>query len=120
MIVQPRSVSRFMFIFGAIADGAVAVTWFLIATGYELPNVLNGYVGTGRDYQLAMYLGALLMAGWALVLAWGAVSPLARRGLLLITALLLILSVAIELTFFVTCYRVPHSFSGLAGAPCSV
>lgn len=91
---------RFMFVFGAIADGAVALTWILIAAGFEIPNILNGYVGSGSDYQLAMYLGALLMAGWASLLAWGAIRPIERRGLLLITAVLLMLSVITELLFF--------------------
>ena len=60
---------RFMFILGAVIDGAIAVSWFLIASGLRIPNILNGYIGTGSDYQLAMYVGAMFMAGWTNLLA---------------------------------------------------
>jgi hypothetical protein len=89
-----------MFIFGAVVDGAIAVSWFLIACGSRMPNILNGYIGTGSDYQLAMYVGAMFMAGWTILLAWGAIKPIERRGLLLITSVLLFLSVIVELVFF--------------------
>ncbi len=91
---------KFMFIFGAVVDGAIAVSWFLIASGLKIPNILNGYMGTGADYQLAMYIGAMFMTGWTVVLAWGAIKPIERRGLLLITSGLLFLSVIAELVFF--------------------
>ena len=41
---------KFMFIFGAVVDGAIAISWFMIAAGYRIPNILNGFVGTGPDY----------------------------------------------------------------------
>lgn len=89
-----------MFIVGAVVDGAIAVSWFLIASGRDIPNILNGYIGTGADYQLAMYGGAMFMAGWTVLLAWGALKPTERRGLLLITSGFLLLSVIIEFIFF--------------------
>jgi hypothetical protein len=58
-----------MFILGAVVDGAIALSWFLIASGSPIPNILNGYTGTGSDYQLAMHVGAMFMAGWAILLA---------------------------------------------------
>jgi len=91
---------KLMFIIGAIVDGAIAISWFLIASGLEIPNILNGHVGTGSDYQLAMFVAAMFMAGWTAVLAWGAVKPIDRRGLLLITSAGLFLSVIVELVFF--------------------
>ena len=91
---------RLMFIVGAIVDGVLAVSWFLIASGTRIPNILNGYTGAGPDYQLAMYVGAMFMAGWTILLAWGAIKPVERRDLLLITAALLFLSVIIELVFY--------------------
>ena len=91
---------KFMFILGAVVDGAIAASWFLIASGFKIPNILNGYIGTGTDYQLAMYSGAMFMAGWTVILAWGAIKPIERRGLLLITACFLSLSVIVELVFF--------------------
>ena len=89
-----------IFIIGAVIDGGVAVSWFFIASGWKIPNILNGYIGTGPDYQLAMYGGAMFMAGWSVLLAWGALKPNERRGLLLITSGFLLLSVIIEFIFF--------------------
>ena len=62
---------KFMFIYGALLDGAISVSWFLIASGLKIPNILNGYMGSGADYQLAMYYGAMFMAGWTILLVWG-------------------------------------------------
>lgn len=91
---------KFMFIFGAVLDGIIAVSWFLIVSGLKIPNILNGYMGAGADYQLAMYYGAMFMAGWAVLLAWGAIKPIERRGLLVITSGFLFLSVIVELVYF--------------------
>lgn len=91
---------KFMFILGAVVDGAIASSWFLIASGWKIPNILNGYTGTGADYQLAMYGGAMFMAGWTVLLSWGALKPIERKGLLLITSGFLILSVIVESVFF--------------------
>jgi len=98
--MKAESILRFMFIIGAVVDGGIATSWFLIASGWGIPNILNGYIGTGPDYQLAMYGSAMFMAGWAVLLAWGALKPIERRELLLITSLFLLLSVIIEIVFF--------------------
>ena len=95
-----KSILKLMFILGAVVDGAIAVSWFLIASGWEIPNILNGYIGAGLDYQLAMYIAAMFMAGWAVLLAWGALKPIERRELLLITSGFLLLSIIIEFVFF--------------------
>jgi hypothetical protein len=100
MKISPASLLRLMFILGAVVDGSIAVSWFLIASGADIPNILNGYTGTGSDYRLAMYLGAMFMAGWTILLAWGAVKPVERRDLLLITSMLLVLSVVVEIVFY--------------------
>jgi len=100
MKISSTSILRLMFILGAVVDGAIAVSWFLIASGADIPNILNGYTGTGSDYRLAMYVGAMFMAGWTILLAWGAIKPVERRDLLLITSILLFLSVVIELVFY--------------------
>ena len=98
--MKANSILKFMFIIGAVVDGGIAISWFLIASGWEIPNILNGYIGTGQDYQLAMYAGGIFMAGWTVLLAWGALKPVERRELLLITSGLLVLSVIIEFLFF--------------------
>jgi len=98
--MKADTILKKMFILGAVIDGAIAGSWFLIAAGWEIPNILNGYTGTGPDYRLAMYVAAMFMAGWAVLLAWGALKPVERRGLLLITAGFLLLSVIAELVLY--------------------
>ncbi len=100
MKISSNQLLKLMFIIGAIVDGAIAISWFLIAFGLRIPNILNGHVGTGSDYQLAMLVAAMFMAGWTAVLAWGAAKPIDRKGLLLITSVSLFLSVIVELVFF--------------------
>jgi len=91
---------KLSFLIGAVADALVAVNWFLIASGAEIPNTMCGLVGTGVEYRFAMYISALFMAGWATILAWGLFSPYERKGLLLITAGLLLLSIVLEIVFY--------------------
>jgi hypothetical protein len=98
--METYKILRLLFVLGAVVDGAIAVSWFLIASGWELPNILNGYTGAGQDYRLAMYVAAMFVAGWAVLMAWGAIKPVERRGVLLITAVFLLLSVIIEFMFF--------------------
>ncbi|MGB3211410.1 MAG: hypothetical protein WBB19_11955 [Desulforhopalus sp.] len=93
---------QLLFILGAIIDGMIAVSWFLIASGWNIPNILNGYVGDGPGYRLAMYIGAMFMAGWTVILGWGALKPIERRDLLIITSAFLTFSVIFEFLFFKT------------------
>lgn len=94
--LKTNAMPRLMFILGAAVDGGIALSWFMIASGWKIPNILNGHTGTGQDYQLAMYVAAMFMAGWTVLLAWGALEPIERRELLLITSALLLLSVILE------------------------
>ena len=73
MKISSNQVLKLMFIIGAIVDGAIAISWFLIASSLRIPNILNGHVG---------------------------VKPIDRRGLLLITSVGLFLSVIVELVLF--------------------
>jgi hypothetical protein len=86
---------------GAVVDGILAIMWFLIASGYNVPNLLNGYAGSGVDYQQAMYVAAMFMASWTMLLIWCAQSPVERRGILMISACMLFLSVIVD----VVCWR---------------
>jgi len=95
-----NSILKSVFILGAILDAGIALSWFLIAGGIEIPSILSGYIGTGQDYQFAMYVAAMFMASWAVILGWGSFKPIQRRGLLLITALFLFFSVLIEIIFY--------------------
>jgi hypothetical protein len=91
---------KLSFIIGTVADGLVAMNWFLIAFGVTVPNFLCGFNGSGMDYQFAMYIAALFMSGWAVILFWGWFKPHERKGLLFITAVLLLVSIVFEVLFF--------------------
>jgi len=95
-----RQFLRLSFLIGGVADALVAVNWFLIASGVAIPNLLSGFVSTGEDYRFAMYIAALFMSGWSAILFWGWFEPVARRGLLPITASLLLVSIVLELVFY--------------------
>ena len=98
--MKANTILKFMFILGAVVDSAISASWLLIASGWDIPNILNGYIGAGAGYRLAMYVGAMFMASWAVLLAWGSHKPVERRGLLLIASGFLLLSVITELVFY--------------------
>ncbi len=91
---------KLSFLIGAIADSIVAANWFFIASGASVPNMMCGLLSTGEEYRFAMYISALFMAGWAVILAWGWFRPFERKGLLLITAVLLLVSIVLETLFY--------------------
>jgi len=45
--MKANSILKFMFIIGAIVDGGIAISSFLIASGREIPITLNGDIVTG-------------------------------------------------------------------------
>ena len=100
MAARGLNLLKLSYLVGAVADAVVAINWFLIAKGVEIPNMMCGLLGTGEEYRFAMYISALFMAGWAAILAWGWFRPIERKGLLLITAVLLLVSMIIELAFY--------------------
>lgn len=91
---------KLLFQLGALIDAAIAISWFMIAAGFDLPNILNGYVGTGESYRLAMFIAAMFMTAWTVILIWGSLKADERKGLLLITAFFLFTSVIVEWIFF--------------------
>lgn len=98
---------KLSFIIGTIADFVVGINWLLISLGYDFSNLISSFKGAGTDYRFAMYIGTMFMFGWTVLLFWGYFKPLERRGLLIITASLLLISIMIELLF----YR--HVLSGI-------
>ena len=91
---------KLSFIIGTIADFVVGTNWLLISIGYSIPNLISSFKGAGTDYRFAMYIGTMFMFGWTVLLFWGYLRPLERRGLLIITAVLLSISIMIELLFY--------------------
>lgn len=91
---------KLSFIIGTIADFTVGINWLFISIGYSIPNLISSFKGAGTDYRFAMYIGTMFMFGWTALLFWGYLKPLERRGLLIITAVLLSISIMIELLFY--------------------
>jgi hypothetical protein len=87
-------VLKTVFLIGAIADGVIAIEWFLISLGLvDLPVHPSFFVGSGQDFRFALSSGGLFMMGWAFLLYWGSLRPIERRGILLLTATMLFLAI---------------------------
>jgi hypothetical protein len=74
---------RVAFLVGAVTDGLAVIPMLSRRIGAALFG--GDSSPSNMDYRFAMGLGAALMAGWTLLLLWGAASPLARRDILLLT-----------------------------------
>ena len=68
---------------GAIADGVVALAMFAEAI-LARPSPLTHYVPE-TPYRYAIGLAASLILGWTVLLLWANRKPVERRGVLLIT-----------------------------------
>lgn len=82
------------FLVGAIADALIAIEWFLISLGLvDMPMHPSFFAGSGQDYQFVLSVAGLFMMGWALLLYWGSLRPIERRGILLLTAVMLFIAI---------------------------
>jgi len=89
------------FLIGAVADGVIAIEWFLISLGLlNTPVHPSFFVGSGQDFQYVLSIGGLFMMGWAFLLYWGSVQPIERRGILLITAVMLFTAILSDYIIF--------------------
>ncbi|MCX6554491.1 MAG: hypothetical protein NTZ12_05675 [Candidatus Aminicenantes bacterium] len=74
---------RIAFLVGAVTDGLALIPMLSRRIGAAL---FGGDSSRANfEYRFAMGIGAALMAGWTLLLLWGAASPIARRDILLLT-----------------------------------
>jgi undecaprenyl pyrophosphate phosphatase UppP len=74
---------RAAFLIGAVTDGLAIVPMLSPRAASAL---FGGDPGrASREYRYAMLIGASLMAGWTVLLLWGAASPFERRDLLVLT-----------------------------------
>ena len=88
---------RVAFLVGAITDGLAVMPMLSRRIGTAL---FGG--DRSRDnieYRFAMGIGAALMAGWTLLLLWGAASPIARRDILLLTVFPVITGIVLAMVF---------------------
>ena len=88
------AVLRAAFLIGAVADGLIAVEWYLISLGrVDMPIHPSFFVGSGQDYQFVLGTAGLFMMGWAFLMYWGSLKPVERRGILLVTAVMLFIAI---------------------------
>ena len=71
------------FLVGAVTDGLAIIPMLSRRVGIVLFGGDPSRISS--EYRYAMGIGASLMAGWTLLLLWGAASPIERRDILLLT-----------------------------------
>ena len=84
---------KFTYLFGMVLDLVAAVEMFASALwGDSSPFIGFGLTIEGNsEYRYAMFIGAVFMLGWTIILGWGYGNPIERRGILLITAVPVVL-----------------------------
>lgn len=83
-----------------IAFWTGAVTDALAAIVMIFPQLRTVIFGSGNftitpEYRYALGLGAALMIGWTVLLIWGSLKPIERKGLLIITVFPVITGIVI-------------------------
>jgi predicted neutral ceramidase superfamily lipid hydrolase len=71
------------FLVGAVTDGLAIIPMLSRRVGVALFGGDSSRNNT--EYRYSMGIAASLMAGWTLLLLWGAASPIERRDILLLT-----------------------------------
>ena len=74
---------RISFLVGAITDALAIIPMIFSRIGSSLFG--GDITRLGAEYRYAMWIGASLMAGWTALLIWGAISPIERREILILT-----------------------------------
>jgi len=74
---------RISFLVGAITDGLAIIPMVFPRIGSSLFG--GDFTRLGPEYRYAMGIGASLMAGWTALLFWGAINPIERRDILILT-----------------------------------
>ncbi len=94
MTARTVVVLKTTFLVGAVADGVIAIEWFLISLGLvNMPVHPSFFEGSGQDFRFVLSIAGLFMLGWAFLLYWGSLQPVERRGILLLTAVMLFLAI---------------------------
>jgi hypothetical protein len=72
-------VLRAAFLIGALADGLIAIEWYLISLGLvDMPIHPSIFVGRGQDYKFVLGIAGLFMMGWSFLLYWVSLKPVER------------------------------------------
>lgn len=74
---------KIAFLVGAVTDGLAIIPMLSRRAGVA---IFGGDASNdSAAYRYAMGIGAALMAGWTVLLLWGAANPIERRDILLLT-----------------------------------
>lgn len=84
---------KIAFWIGAITDGLATI--IMIFPELRVYIFGSDNLNLTPEYRYALGMGAALMAGWTVLLIWGSLKPLERKGLLIITVFPVILGIAI-------------------------
>ena len=104
---------RAAFLTGAIADAVIAIEWYLISLGLaDLPVHPSFFIGDGEDFRYILSVGALFMASWAFLLYWASRRPVERRGILLITSVMLFIAILSDYIIFAHMFSVQQAIPG--------
>jgi hypothetical protein len=87
------------FLVGAVTDGLAIIPMLSYRVGVALFG--SGSSRNSTEYRYAMGIAASLMAGWTLLLLWGAANPMERRDILLLTVFPVITGIVLATVFAV-------------------
>jgi hypothetical protein len=87
------------FLAGAVTDGLAIIP--MLSCRVRAALFGGDPSRNSTEYRFAMTLGAALMAGWTLLLIWGAASPTERRDILLLTVFPVITGIVFATAFAV-------------------
>lgn len=94
--------------FGAIFDGLMVIPMLSPSLGATMLGLTE--FNPGADYRYAISLAAALMVGWTALLVWGVFDPVARCGVLLLTAFPVVLGLFAAGVYAVNVGFVPLAF----------
>jgi hypothetical protein len=91
---------RISYWLGAVLDGAMIIPMFFPRIGGAIFGIEN--FRPGNDYRYAMMIGASLMLGWTVLLVWADRKPIERKGIILITAVPVVIGMILAGAFAVS------------------
>lgn len=91
---------RISYWFGAITDGVMVIAMLFPSVGGAMLGIDN--FNPGKEYRYAMMIGASLMLGWTVLLIWADRKPLERKGIILITAIPVVIGLVLAGIFAVS------------------
>lgn len=85
---------------GAITDGLAAIIMIFPELRVHLFDTENFSIT--HNYRYALGMAAALMTGWTVLLIWGSLKPIERKGLLIITVFPVIVGIVIAQLYAVS------------------